>query len=58
MNPARALRRRNQLGKITPGALADLIALPIPGSLSEVHEEIVHYDRPIPWMMIDGKIVS
>jgi cytosine/adenosine deaminase-related metal-dependent hydrolase len=58
VNPARALRRRDQLGKITPGALADLIAMPTSGSLSEVHEEIVHYDQPIPWMMIDGQIVS
>jgi imidazolonepropionase-like amidohydrolase len=58
VNPARALRRRDQLGKITPGALADLIAVPTSGNLSEVHEEIVHYDRSISWMMIDGQIVS
>jgi len=58
VNPARALRRRDQLGKIAPGALADLIALPTSGSIGEVYEEIVHHDRPISWMMIDGQIVS
>jgi len=57
VNPARALRRRDQLGKIVPGALADLIAVPASGSLASVHEEVVHHDQPIPWMMIDGQIL-
>jgi cytosine/adenosine deaminase-related metal-dependent hydrolase len=56
-NPARALGRRGTLGKIEPGALADLIALPASGGLRDLHEEIVAYDQPIPWMMIDGKVV-
>lgn len=55
-NPARALRREAQLGKIAPGALADLIAVPASGSVQHVHEEIVRYDQAIPWMMIDGEI--
>ena len=58
LNPARALRRRGQLGQITPGALADLIAVPLSHSLADVHEEIVAYDRPIPWMMINGQLPS
>jgi cytosine/adenosine deaminase-related metal-dependent hydrolase len=57
VNPARALRRRGQLGQITPGALADLIAVPISGNLATLHEEIVQYERPIPWLMIDGQIL-
>ena len=57
VNPARALRRRDHF-EIALGALADLIALPTSGSVGEVYEEIVHYDPPIPWMMIDGQIVS
>ncbi len=55
-HPARALRREAQLGKIAPGALADLIAVPVSGSVARVHEEIVQFDRPIPWVMIDGEI--
>jgi len=56
VNPARALRRRGQLGQIVPGAFADLIALPMPGSLGGVYEDIVNYAEPISWMMIDGQI--
>jgi cytosine/adenosine deaminase-related metal-dependent hydrolase len=56
VNPARALRRRSQLGKIVPGAFADLIALPTTGSLGGVYEDIVYYREPVPWMMIDGQI--
>ena len=58
VNPARALRRKGQLGQITPGALADLIALPASGSLEIVHEEIVEHTAPISWTMIDGQITS
>ena len=58
VHPARALRRRGQLGQITPGALADLIAVPVSGSLASLHEEIVHHDRPIAWTMIDGQILG
>ncbi|MEO8352477.1 MAG: amidohydrolase family protein [Chthoniobacteraceae bacterium] len=55
-NPARALGQSHQLGKIAPGAWADLIALPFSGNIAAIHEEIVEFNRPIPWMMIDGKI--
>jgi cytosine/adenosine deaminase-related metal-dependent hydrolase len=56
VNPARALRRRGQLGQITPGAFADLIAFPTSGSLASIHEEIVEHTAPISWMMINGQI--
>jgi cytosine/adenosine deaminase-related metal-dependent hydrolase len=58
VNPARALHRRGQLGKIVPWALADLIAVPVPGSLGGVFEDIVNYDKPVSWMMIDGQICA
>jgi cytosine/adenosine deaminase-related metal-dependent hydrolase len=58
VNPARALRRKGQLGQILPGALADLIALPASGSLGIVHEEITEHTAPISWTMIDGQISS
>jgi cytosine/adenosine deaminase-related metal-dependent hydrolase len=56
VNPARALRRKGQLGQIVAGALADLIALPTSGSLGAVYEEIVEHAAPISWTMIDGQI--
>ncbi len=58
VNPARALQREHDLGKIAPGALADLIAIPVSGSVSDLHEEIVSHALPVPWMMIDGNVVS
>lgn len=58
VNPARALRRQGRLGRIGPGALADLIALPVSGGLETIYEEIVDYRAPIPWLMIDGKTIT
>lgn len=55
-NPARALQRRGQIGQIAPGAFADLIAVPLTHNVADIHEEIVAFDRPIPWMMIDGQL--
>jgi cytosine/adenosine deaminase-related metal-dependent hydrolase len=56
VNPARALQRRGQLGLIAPGAFADLIAVPLSLSVCDVHEEIVAFDEPVPWTMIDGQL--
>ncbi|HWB58300.1 MAG TPA: amidohydrolase family protein, partial [Chthoniobacteraceae bacterium] len=55
VNPARALKKESVLGKIAPGAHADLIALPFAGALDSVYEEIVDYRKPIDWMMVDGQ---
>ncbi len=58
LNPARALNRSLELGRIIPGALADLIAIPFSGKISGVLEAIIAYTKPVPWMMIDGQIIS
>lgn len=57
-NPAAALRRPNDLGRIAPKARADLIALPIAPSAGSVFEEIVAYRRPVDWMMVNGQLLS
>jgi cytosine/adenosine deaminase-related metal-dependent hydrolase len=51
----RALQRSHQLGRLVPGALADMIALPGSGNAATALEEIVAFEQPIPWMMIDGE---
>lgn len=57
-NPARALKKERLLGEISPGAYADLIALPDSTKLSGIYEKIVHNQRPIPWLMVNGKVIS
>ena len=57
-NAARALKRENDLGKLAPGAFADLIALPFEGAHENVCEAIVQNRKPIEWMMVDGKILA
>ncbi len=56
-NPARALRHNGRLGEITPGAYADLIALPLSAKLSSVYDEILEQVHPVRWMMSHGKII-
>ena len=58
IHPARALRRRGQLGRIVPGALADMIALPFSGNFGTVHDEIIAHTAPVLWTMIDGEITA
>jgi cytosine/adenosine deaminase-related metal-dependent hydrolase len=64
-SPARALRQENSLGKIRSGFAADLIAIPIarqsesvPGRTrwTSAFEEIIGFDRPAGWSMIDGRV--
>jgi cytosine/adenosine deaminase-related metal-dependent hydrolase len=56
VNPANALGRAADLGRIAPGYLADLIALPVSGS-ANVYEQIVAFEADVTWMMIDGKML-
>lgn len=56
VNPARALKKENVLGSITPGAIADMIALPIFSGPDDVYDEIVEHRKPIEWMMVDGNV--
>ena len=58
VNPAHALKMEHQLGAIAPGVLADLIAIPVSGNVASLHDEIIAYTQPVPWMMIDGNVVS
>jgi len=57
VNPARALNQEAALGRIAPGAYADLICLPFTEEISTVYEEIVHSGGRVRWMLVDGKQV-
>ena len=60
--PARALRQEGQLGCLAPGALADIIAIPLPEGAKKNHssaaEACVEFKGWIPWMMVNGKILQ
>ena len=56
LNGARALNLN--AGKIEPGALADLIAIPHDGSFRNVHAAVIANREPVAWMMIDGQVLS
>jgi cytosine/adenosine deaminase-related metal-dependent hydrolase len=56
--PARALGREGLLGCLAPGAHADLIAIPFDGPPAAAAGACVAHAGRVPWMMLDGKIIS
>ena len=57
LNPARALRKENEIGKIERGFLADMIALPFTTS-ENVYQTILNFVGEVPWFMLHGKTVA
>ena len=58
VNAANAIGQRRSLGRIRVGYLADLIALPILPSETDVFESIVGFEQTVPWMMINGAVLE
>jgi len=58
LNGARAIGQPNSIGKIAPAAYADIIALPDIPSSADVFETIVAFEESVPWMMVNGEVVS
>ena len=56
LHGARALNLN--AGKIEPGALADLIAIPHDANMRNVHAAVIANRQPVAWMMIDGQILT
>ena len=56
LNGARALNLN--AGKIEPGALADLIAIPHDATMRDVHAAVIANRQPVAWMMIDGQVLT
>jgi cytosine/adenosine deaminase-related metal-dependent hydrolase len=57
VNPARALRYENALGRIWPGFGADFIAVPCSGS-TDVFEQIIACDAAVSWSMVNGNMIK
>lgn len=57
INAARALNRTGELGEITPGARADLVAFPSFGPTHEALDEWLHQRGSASFSMIDGEVV-
>jgi cytosine/adenosine deaminase-related metal-dependent hydrolase len=57
VNGARALGMRGQVGELSPGSLADVIAIPFSGKLSGVHEAVIAHKGDVSNSMIDGQWV-
>jgi aminodeoxyfutalosine deaminase len=54
-NGARALGRAGRAGEITPGAAADLIALPCREKLADIYDAILHHRGPVAASLIAGR---
>jgi cytosine/adenosine deaminase-related metal-dependent hydrolase len=50
VNPARAMRQENALGRIWSGFEADLVAVPCSGS-TDVFERIIACENPVDWVL-------
>lgn len=56
LNGALAIGQPDSLGKIAPGAYADLIAVPEAPSATDVFETIVAFEETEPWIMVNGTL--
>ncbi len=57
VNGARALGRKGQIGELSAGAFADLIALPAVSGGKDVYEAVLGHAGPVHASMIDGRWV-
>ena len=57
LNGARALGLGGQVGELSEGALADLIALPFTGKVAESYDGVLHHHGDVAASMIDGQWV-
>ncbi len=55
LNGARALGLGGQIGEVTEGGLADLIALPFTGKTADVYRGVLHHPGEVAASMIDGQ---
>ena len=57
LHAAKALNQPAKLGRIAPGAWADLIAAPLEGAGADPYEAIVYADKAVSFSMVGGEVV-
>ncbi len=57
VNGARALGRAGSAGELSPGAYADLIAVPFTGKIARAHETVLEHSGNVTTSMIQGRWV-
>src|SRR5882724_8743630 len=57
VNAAKALNQSGKLGRITPGAWADLIAAPLEGMGGDPYEAIVFANKTVSFSMVGGEVL-
>jgi cytosine/adenosine deaminase-related metal-dependent hydrolase len=57
VNGARALGRKGQIGELSAGAFADLIALPAAAGGKDGYDAVLEHAGPVQASMIDGRWV-
>jgi len=54
-NGAAALHQLDRLGRLIPGAYADMIAVPV-SAAGDIYENIAAFSGNVPWLMVNGEI--
>jgi cytosine/adenosine deaminase-related metal-dependent hydrolase len=57
VNAAKALNQTGKLGRIAPGAWADLIAAPLEGGGVDPYESIVFANKSVSFSMVGGEVL-
>jgi cytosine/adenosine deaminase-related metal-dependent hydrolase len=55
LNGARALGLKSQIGELSAGAFADLIAISYAGKVTDIHEGVLHHIGDVAASIIDGQ---
>jgi cytosine/adenosine deaminase-related metal-dependent hydrolase len=58
LNGARALGLGGQIGELSEGSLADLVALPFAGNTADIYDGILHHQGDVAASMIEGRWAS
>jgi cytosine/adenosine deaminase-related metal-dependent hydrolase len=55
LSGASALGMTGQIGELSSGSLADLVAIPFAGKIADIHHAVLHHAGDVAASMIDGQ---